>query len=610
MKKKNYAHTVKNNIFMVKLVWKANPGRIFAVLSQALINYAQWVFYTVVFMRFLFGSADNTKSFNQILIFVLAALVANGFAAYFSSWYNNRYAAVSDNILHYEINKMLFEKAAAVDISCYENPDFYDNYTKAVTEASTRAMSVIDSLSDMIAAILASVAVLYSMYGINRISTLFVILPVLANFFFGKIQNRIQYNKNMADIPFNRRQDYVNRAMYLQKFAKEIRLSKITEVLFDTQNEAYRNKLKNIGRYFKKLFLANFTRSTFCFLLSFQGLWIYAFYSAAVTKTIGMGDFVVLSSAIVSSTWMLINLTGSTVTIMENGLYINNLKEFLNYKVKISEDQPGIVPDPRVTSLEFKNVSFRYDGAAGYSLKNVSMKITEGEKIALVGENGAGKTTLVKLIMRLYDPTEGTILLNGIDIREYDLKAYRALIGTVFQDYQILSMTVLENVLMDNVADSADRAKAIEALQKSDVYDMIEGLPNRENTILTREFDPKGAVLSGGQFQKVAVARAFAKQSSILILDEPSSALDPIAEYKLYETIIKLCDTAENGIKHIGIFISHRLSSAVMADRVFMFEEGEIIEEGSHEELMRQHGHYCDMYTKQAESYLSGEEVL
>jgi ATP-binding cassette subfamily B protein len=262
-----------------------------------------------------------------------------------------------------------------------------------------------------------------------------------------------------------------------------------------------------------------------------------------VSKTIQIEDFVVLASAIVSTTWMLTNFSNSITASFENGLYINNLKTFLNYKEKISEDQQGIILNSAVESIEFKNVSFTYDGQSELSLKDVNLVMLSGRKVDLVGHNGAGKSTLIKLIMRLYDPTEGVILLNGINIKEYNLKEYRKLIGTIFQDYQILSMTVLENVMMNSIDNDADRKKAINALKKSDIYDKVQTLVNGEDTILTREFDDNGAILSGGKYQKIAMARAIVKENPIIILDEPSSALDPIAEYEMYETIMDLCNT-------------------------------------------------------------------
>jgi len=234
------------------------------------------------------------------------------------------------------------------------------------------------------------------------------------------------------------------------------------------------------------------------------------------------------------------------------------------------------------------------------------MTVKAGERIVLVGHHGAGKTTLVKVIMRLYDPTEGQILLNGIDIKEYDLPEYRALIGVAFQDFQMFSLSAAENVIMNRINTPEDRERAVDALIQSGAYEKIAALEHKEDTILTREFDDRGAVLSGGEYQKVATARAFAKDTRLLILDEPSSALDPIAEHMMYETIMRLCSGKGNEDK-ISVIISHRLSSAVGADRVYMLEQGEVIEHGTHRELLAQGGAYAEMYNKQAVSYLADD---
>ena len=610
--RKKYGNTIKNNLYMLKLVWSVKPGIIVHGFLSTLLSHARWVFSSVVFFAYIFGSAgdDSVRGFTQVATFIIVSGLVFALYEVYSTWLHHRYMPVANNILHYEINRILFEKAASVDISCYENPEFYQSYTKALMETTSRANQVVDSLSEMIVSIISSFTVMGVMFSIDRFSTLFVISPIIANFYFGKLMNSANFNYKMSNIAPNRKKDYVNRAMYLQKFSKEIRLSKITNFLFKAHDDANNEVLANVKKYFRRLYAIDNLKGFFCWVLAFQGMWVYAFYRAAITQSISLGDFVVLTNAIVSATWMYIGLTGSIVKTLENGLYIHNVKTFLEYEEKISENQTGITPNSNVTNLEFRNVSFIYDGAADFSLRNVNMNISRGERIALVGVNGAGKTTLVKLIMRLYDPTEGVILLNGIDIKEYDVKAYRAIIGTVFQDYQIMSMTVFENIIMNNVVNDSDRHRAETALRNSGAYNLVTELPNGGNTMLTREFDNKGIVLSGGQFQKIAVARAFAKNSAIMILDEPSSALDPVAEYQLYETIGELCGQGENGNARIGIFISHRLSSAVMADRVFMFESGRIIESGSHTELLKMQGRYHEMYMTQAQRYLSGEEII
>ena len=250
-------------------------------------------------------------------------------------------------------------------------------------------------------------------------------------------------------------------------------------------------------------------------------------------------------------------------------------------------------------ALELKNVSFSYDGSDKKVLDNVNITVRPGEKIALVGHNGAGKSTLVKLFMRLYDPTEGTVTLNGEDIRSLKLKEYRDMFATVFQDCKPVALSVKENVIMGS-SDGVSDERVIEALKNADVYEKICTLPDGINTPLTKEFYEHGAVLSGGESQKLALAHAFYKNSPFIVLDEPTSAMDPIAEYKMYERMAKLSES--KGV----IFISHRLSSAVVADRIYMLENGRVIESGTHKELMEQNGKYADMFRKQAENYKEG----
>ena len=266
------------------------------------------------------------------------------------------------------------------------------------------------------------------------------------------------------------------------------------------------------------------------------------------------------------------------IQFQNHSLYIDNLRYFLEYKPAIHENREGLDP-PDNCLLALKNVSFKYAGQEDYSLKNINFTIKQGEKIALVGHNGAGKTTLVKLLMRLYDVTEGEIQLNGRPIKEYKLKGYRNLFSVVFQDFKVFAVSVLENILLKADITKEEKNRAVSGMK-----------------------DENGAVLSGGETQKIAISRVFARDCPIAILDEPSSALDPLAEYAMYEAMMNACrDKAV-------IFISHRLSSAVLADRVYIMEKGEIIESGTHRELLEKGGKYADMWSKQAEKYRKKEE--
>jgi ATP-binding cassette subfamily B protein len=314
-----------------------------------------------------------------------------------------------------------------------------------------------------------------------------------------------------------------------------------------------------------------------------------------------LAELAVLSSIMISATFILNRVTDSIQECIKQGLFIENLRTFLDYKEELPEDYDGIMPKVEIESLEFRNVSFSYRKGEPV-IKDLSFLLKGKTSIALVGHNGAGKTTIIKLLFRLYDPDEGEILFNGINIKEYNLSAYRRLFAAAFQDYKIFALSVQENIMMDESSEE-DGQTVREALKKAGVYDKVMNLPGGIDTIMTKEFDKDGTVLSGGEYQKIVVARAFAKNAPLKVFDEPSSALDPIAEYELYESIIK------ESIDKTTIFISHRLSSVRNVDMVYMLEHGSILEQGTHEELMEQNGDYADMYNKQAKNYLAVENT-
>ena len=296
---------------------------------------------------------------------------------------------------------------------------------------------------------------------------------------------------------------------------------------------------------------------------------------------------------------MLFRSIADSISELSNvALYFQNLRDFFEYDSKINSTE---LEAGEFESLEFRDVYFKYPSAKKYSLNGVSFKINKGETVALVGVNGAGKTTVVKLMLRFYDATSGEILYNGRNVKDYDVNSLRERFATVFQDYKTFALSVNENVLChEGTEEEKELAKT--ALIQSGVWDKVSTLPNGADTVLTREFDEKGAGLSGGEAQKTTVARLFARQFDIAILDEPSSALDPIAEYKMYENLI---DITKN---KTVIYISHRLSSAVLSDNIIVLDKGVVAECGTHNELMQSGGEYSVMFTLQASRY-TGEEV-
>ena len=331
----------------------------------------------------------------------------------------------------------------------------------------------------------------------------------------------------------------------------------------------------------------------FAEIIPVTGGFVYGCYRLMVVGDIAVSDFSVLGSAISTCRNKLNHLAHYFAMQQKHCLWVQNLRDFINYEPKI---QGGSVEPEDFRSLEFKNVSFRYGDDMNYVLKNVSFKIEKGQTIAVVGHNGAGKTTLSKLLMRFYDVTEGEILYNNINIKEYDLLKYREKFSSVFQDYRVFAMTVAENVLTEEVTEE-NKDIAVNALKLSGAYGKIGSLPNKEDSLLTKEFDSEGILLSGGETQKVTIARLFARDFDVAILDEPSSALDPVAESKMYDALLE-------GTKgKTVIYISHRLSSATQSDKILVFNKGVLSEQGTHAQLMSQNGVDREMSTLQASGY-------
>lgn len=600
MKNKN-PQTGKNHIYILKMIWDIAPYRLVLTYIMSLLSYISWTFYTVFFMRYLFGS-ENSRSFNEVIWFVWIVVAINLFYYFLVSWYNNIYVPSTDIRIRYDLNKMLFDKAQSVDISCYETPEFYDSYTKANAEACDRAISVLQTSATLLSSALSSIYVIYVMCSIALWTIPFIILPVVGNLYFGKKLGKLSYNLNKDCVPQRRRQDYVNRVVYLRKYMGEIRLTNIFDVLSKTYENAMIDIVNKHRKIAKKKVFMHLTMIMIQFPLAFHGMWFLGAFFAIQTRTITLGEFILLSSSIVSIQWMIKSFSDNLIKYFENSNYIENLKFFINYSPTIDETQKGLMPDPIIKKIEFKGVSFKYHGQATNALEDINLILKPNTKTTIVGINGSGKTTFIKLLMRLYDPTEGEILLNDVNIKEYDIKAYRNLIGVTFQDFAMFSKTILENILMKESENDQERNECFKAAIDSGIYEKICALKDGMDSILTKEFDGNGIELSGGEKQKLAIARAFAKKSSIIVLDEPSAALDPIAEYLMYENIIKICN--EDIENKIAIIVSHRLSSSLMCDNILMFESGHLIESGSHQSLMNNNGAYANMFRKQAKNYL------
>lgn len=587
----------KNIIYALKILYKCHkPFMFWQILAQCSYMIFTLFIQSVLFLKVLLSVVEGVGDFTYY-VKMLMIFFAVGVLSEVIQVVTDYKGLVGHKIIFKSLNNMIFEKASKVDISCYEDPEFYDKYQRA-TEILTGGL--FSAFSYTFATLIGGLISFFSVIGIvASIDPMYLLFlaPILLVFAVEVWKSRVVYKRDLSMTTNNRIKAYAQRTVFLKDFSKDIRTSNIFSVIKSRFDGAVQSNLQILKSYGMKLFIFSMVSSFLGELIPIAGTYAFAGYQFIVTKTLAISGFSVVLSSINSVREATTRIADSFSELSAVALYFQNLHDFFDYESKIIS---GSRKTDDFESLEFKNVSFKYPSAEKYSLKNVSLKINKGETTAVVGINGAGKTTFVKLLLRFYDATDGEILYNGINIKEYDIDDLRNRFATVFQDYKNFALSVNENVIC-RICDEEDKKIARDALIKSGVYDKIMTLSNGADTVLTREFDENGAGLSGGESQKMATARMFAKNFDIAILDEPSSALDPIAEYKMYENLISA--TKDKTV----IYISHRLSSAVLSDKIFVLGGGSVLESGTHSELMNSDGVYAKMFALQASSYRKGE---
>lgn len=572
-------------------------------LVQMILSTVTNFLFNVYLLRLVVNSIVNGTPFGDIFAYIVGIGILLMISYLFSGYYSNIYLPSAEGKIYKYIKKTVFKKASEVDLSCYEDPEFYDDYMKAVNEADSVANGVLSSVYGWLGNILTLLSTSMMIFFIDPIFILFCLAPVIYSLVMGKTLNRLRYRCDMEMTEKTRERDYVKRIFYLADYAKEMRMTGISDVLFGRFFKTVTELKAIIKKHGPKIALADYFNIVIQYVILFIGSIVYSTYKTVVTGTMLVGDFIIVVNNIVSTASAMQGIVWGYMSLHDNSLRISNLRTFLDYEPAIRDTEESADVSAGEHTVSFNNVSFSYGEGSPEVLKNVSLSIRPGEKIALVGHNGAGKTTLVKLLLRFYDPVSGTVELDGRDLREYKVSSYRRLFGAVFQHFKLFSMSVTENVLLKAKASDEERRLAVYGMRSSGVYDKVMSLERGVDTVLTREFDADGAVLSGGEGQKIAIARVFAKPCDIVIMDEPSSALDPIAEYKMYEAMMKAC--AGRSV----VYISHRLSSAVLADRVYLMENGRITEQGTHAELIELNGKYAEMWKLQSEQYRKGVDI-
>ena len=592
--------TIKDYFFLLHYVAKYTSFVWWSVID-GLIWGIYRSFTTVVFIKYIFDKIQNNRPFSEILL-VISVMGAYMLLIYiFHECYYNYIEPKARQQLHERMHSELFRKAISLDLSCYDNPDFYNEFIWMLNEADNKAMEVAFDISKFINRIFSSLVIIGLIATIDLNVVLAIVFAVVVSVVLKYIRTKLLFKKEADLKPYERKSDYIGRVFYLSDYAEEIRMSKVEDTLTNEFDDAINHQIEINKQYGKKLFYTGVIRDFSTSILINIGIITLLVFKIMVQQSISLGDFAASISGTWTLFWQLNNLLDYFTKLKGHSLYAERLQRFLNYQAEVTDTKDSVDVAP-FYQLSLRNVSFRYPSTDRDVLHNINIDIKKNEKIAFVGYNGAGKSTLIKLILRLYEPIEGRIEWNEQNIKTYKTESYRQKFGTVFQDFQVFAVTIAENVKTDIVS-QVDYDNIHLALQKSGFSDRLRTLNKDIETELTKEFDKEGVNLSGGELQKLAIARAFIKNSDIIILDEPSSALDPMSEYELNQTMMSAA------FDKTVIFISHRLSTTIMADKIYMFDNGYIIEQGNHDELMSLKGKYAEMFTMQAEKYRNEEDI-
>lgn len=591
-KDKEKSNSLQNYIFMLRFIFKHTPFYLIGYLVFDVVANIPWILTNVVLLKYIIDVVTSGVDLYR------AAVACVGFAVFIiignllNTVFYEIYLPKEREKLYFKMYSVIYEKAAKMDYEAYDNPAYYNDLVLAMTSMNDRAQAVLSNTQDILTNIVSVLTVGTVIVTIDPMCLVFVFLCVGFMVPVGRLIAKVNVQRTEAMTPLDRKNLYFSRVFYLQDYAKELRLSRAGDMIERRYEKNVFDRLFTVSPYLKKQWRLYFCQESLPLtLLIYLGITLFMGYKAIVTKEITMGDFAATFNGATAISNSVFAITSwFAISFRENGLYVEKFKRFMNAKEKILSGDDKTVHKKPVT-VKFENVSFTYPGNDKPTLKNINLEIKPYQKIALVGYNGAGKTTLTNLLLRLYDVTDGRITVDGKDIREWDIPSYHKNFAAVFQDFSLFGATLGENVAMNDHPDAEKVKKALES------GNFEKDLPDGTDTILLREFDENGVSLSGGEAQKIAIARAFYKDCPFAVLDEPSANLDPVAEYALNHAMTK---AAEN---KTVIFISHRLSTTVMADVIYMLENGEIVESGTHEELLAQNGKYAYMFRLQADKY-------
>ena len=511
-----------------------------------------------------------------------------------------------EKIVRY-VKLQIMNKAKDLDLASFDRPEFYEKLENANREAGHRPIQVLNQTLNIFSNVIKLVSYIVILASAKDIWWMALVMAAIAipraiiNFSYRRKTFRYIRRRSKE----RRQMNYYSDLMVNKDMVKEIRMFDLSDKFIERYDEAFSVYYKGLRSLIVR---ENIWHIVLAVISSVSSCLMYLVIAGMVFEgDIMIGDYQLYTGALMTVSGCVVSLIELSASIYEGTLFIDNLIAYINEEKTVvpSVKTPEKIMHGKPHTIEFRNVSFAYPGSDRMVIKNVSLTLRPGETVVLVGLNGAGKTTFIKLLTRLYDPTEGEILLDGRNIKEYDIKELYGIFGIIFQDFGKYAVSVSENIKFGDVhRQNVDEEKVTDAARQANATDFISRLPDGYNTPLMRYFEENGIELSIGQWQKLAIARAFYSDSDILILDEPTASLDPMAEQEIFNQFDELRRDK------MTIFVSHRLSSATIASKIVVLEYGELVEEGTHHELMEKHGRYYELFSTQASRYIENADII
>lgn len=583
----------RNIIWLCKPIWKYGKLYLFLSVFITVIRAPIEDYIYVRFPQAIIQALSNNSSFVQIII-IASIFCAISLFFHILPYFFHGYFAKNQERIDLRIKQDVYEKAQQIDYKYIDSPEYYDNYAWAINEYANQTNSAKKFIGKFFS-YLFSISVLIAIVSIIGPWILLIeAIQLTLQIAINNYTNKIGIKKKDELIPINRKLSYYHRLFYLKDYCADLKTTLLSQYVFIGYKETGEKKVKITTKYAKRIGKCIILQECiFCITELVIILYLVKSIISGQIPQIGMYMTMILAFYRVDS--KLYGFVDMLKEVHSISLNAEKIRQFFSIQstIEVQGTNETIVPAEKSFSVNLQNVSFKYDNS-DFALDNINLVIKPGEKIAIVGENGAGKTTLVKLLLRLYDVTEGEIRINNIPIKEYNVHRLREKIGVAFQNTNIYAMSLLDNTSLYNKIGPSDFQIVSERVG---LNTLLEKNNTNASVELTREFDKNGIVLSGGEAQRVALARIMSQDFGLLLLDEASSALDPIAEYKMSKLIIGEAN------KTTTIIIAHRLSTIREANRIILIEHGRISEIGTHDELIKKRGKYFEMFTKQAENY-------